>query len=75
MTVKRIIVSCAVVLLTVAGLSAARSDVADAVMKGDTAARARALEQKRGRQRPSGRRVDGAPLGGLPVAMSRRRIS
>jgi ankyrin repeat protein len=39
MTVKRIFVSCTmVVLLSIAGLSAARSDVADAVMKGDTAA-------------------------------------
>ena len=47
MSVKRIFVSCAVVMLvTVAGLSAAKSDVADAVMKGDKAA-VRALLQQR----------------------------
>jgi len=39
MSTKRIGLSCAVVvLLSVAGLRAAKSDVADAVMKGDTAA-------------------------------------
>jgi uncharacterized protein len=47
MSLKRIIGTCAAVLLvTVAGLSAAKSDVADAVMKGDKAA-VRALLQQR----------------------------
>src|ERR1700674_5251231 len=47
MTLKRIIGTCtALLLLTVAGLSAARSDVADAVMKGDKAAVRALLEQR-----------------------------
>ena len=47
MSLKRIIGTCAaLLLLTVAGLNAARSDVADAVMKGDKAAVRALLEQK-----------------------------
>ena len=38
MSLKRIIASTVMSLVIVAGLSAAKSDVADAVMKGDTAA-------------------------------------
>src|ERR1700730_2133910 len=47
MSVRHLVGICgAVVLVTVAGLSAAKSDVADAVMKGDKAA-VRALLQQR----------------------------
>ena len=67
MTVNRTLGSCLVVLLFLgASLGAAKSDVADAVMRGDGAAVRAIAGAEGGRQRAPGRRGDGAPLGGLP---------
>ena len=54
-------------LLSIAGLGAAgRSDVADAVMRGDTAAVRALLKTEGGRERHPGRWGDGAALGSVP---------
>ena len=64
---KGLVGSCAVVvMLSMANVGAAgKSDVADAVMRGDTAAVRIARAEGR-RERASGRWGDGAPLGRLP---------
>ena len=66
MSSRHLVGSSAVVLmLSMAGLGAARSDVADAVMRGDAAATRALLAQKADVNAHAGRRRDGAPLGGV----------
>ena len=71
---KRLAGGCAVaVLLSLAsmpGLGAAGSDVADAVMRGDTAAVRALLAQKADVNATQARRSDGASLGGVPGGRS-----
>ena len=63
---RHLVGSCAVVLLlSMAGLGAAGSDVADAVMRGDTAAVRALLAQKADVNATQARRRVGAALGGV----------
>jgi hypothetical protein len=66
MKVKHLIaIGMAGLLVATAGFAAGRSDVADAAMRGDSAAVRQLIIAARGCECASGRWIDGAALGGL----------